>query len=289
MHPDEIDVDEALVRRLLASQFPRWADLSLRRFPDAGTDSVIYRLGDALGLRFPRVHWAVGQIDKECEWLGRLAPWLDVPVPVPLERGEPGDGYPHPWLVYPWLLGSSLDHRPEAATPGLAQMAAEFVQALERAPVDGGPPAGRRGLSLVAHDRATAIGIERLACEIDAGRARSVWTEALQAGPWRGEPVWVHGDLLPGNLLVGRGRVTGVIDWAATGMGDPACDAMLAWSFPPAAREVFRRTVGFDEGTWARARGWVVEQTVHYIPYYERTLPLAVEQARRRLDAALGG
>lgn len=110
---------------------------------------------------------------------------------------------------------------------------------------------------------------------------------ALDTGAWLNDPVWVHGDLLPGNLLVRQDRLCGVIDWSGAGIGDPACDAMVAWAFPSNARRIFREAVGFDDATWARARGWVVEQTILYIPYYERTLPLAVEQAKQRLHAAL--
>ncbi len=289
MHTDEVSVDDATVRSLLASQLPQWSEKSLERLPDSGTDNAIYRLGDDMGIRLPRIHWAVAQIAREFDWLGRLAPDLPVALPVALAKGEPGDGYPYPWLVYPWLEGTSLDQWDQPATLELARDVAEFVLALERIPPEGGPTPRNRGLAMADRDQATRLGIEQLDDVVDRGRARSVWEVALDAGPWDGEPVWIHGDLLPGNILVEDDRLAGVIDWAGTGIGDPACDAMLAWALPPEARDVFRRTLGFDEATWARARGWVVEQTIWFIPYYEETLPGAVEDARQRLAAALEG
>ncbi|MHB1583578.1 MAG: aminoglycoside phosphotransferase family protein [Acidimicrobiales bacterium] len=289
MHADEVPVDDATVRRLLSSQFPQWSDLPLERLPDSGTDSAIFRLGHEMGVRLPRIHWAVGQVEKEHRWLPRLASGLPAPVPIPLGRGEPGDGYPHPWLVFTWLGGTSLDHRLGSATADLGRRIGELVRALERLPTDG-PPAGHRGSLLAERDAAARAAIRRLRHEVDAGRALSIWADAVDAGPWTGAPVWVHGDLLPGNVLVDiGGTLAGVIDWSQTGVGDPACDGMLAWSLPPGAREAFREALGFDDATWARARGWVIEQTTSYIPYYEPTLPRSVAQARARLASALRG
>ncbi|MGH9093391.1 MAG: phosphotransferase, partial [Acidimicrobiales bacterium] len=118
-------------------------------------------------------------------------------------------------------------------------------------------------------------------------RATAVWEDALAAGPWAGPPVWVHGDLLPGNLLVRDGGLAGVVDWSATGVGDPACDAMAAWWLAPAERAHFREVLGLDHAAWRRGRGWALEQAIWFIPYYERTLPSAVAAARARLDAVL--
>jgi len=289
MHADEVMIEDAVVRRLLSSQFPQWADQPLERLPDSGTDSAIYRLGDDHGVRLPRIHWAVRQIDRENEWLKRLAPELPVAIPVPVARGDPSEDYPYPWLIYPWLKGTSLDQLEQPATPDLVRQIAELVLALERVSAEGGPEPGNRGRAMADRDKATRVGIERLGDAIDAERALSVWNQALDAGPWEGESVWVHGDLLPANIIVDSGRLTGAIDWSGLGVGDPACDGMLAWALAHDTRAVFRQTLGFDDATWARSRGWVVEQTVHYIPYYEHTLPEAVEDARKRLTAALEG
>ena len=288
MHVDEIEVTDTTVRDLVSSQFPRWSERSLIRLPDSGTDSAIYRLGDDLGIRLPRIHWAVEQVDKEWHWLQRLASSLPISIPVPIGKGEPGEGYPYPWLVYPWVEGESLDRAPVDDWGLVAARVGSFVLALEAlSPPAGAPRPRRRGGPLAAVDREARWAISNLDGLFDVDRAIDVWQAAIDVGPWTGDPVWVHGDLLPGNVVVRDHRLAGVIDWSGLGVGDPACDAMFAWSLPPRARSVYREVLGFDEATWARARGWVVEQTAMYIPYYEKTLPDGVEEAKRRLQAAL--
>jgi aminoglycoside phosphotransferase (APT) family kinase protein len=287
MHKDEVLVDDDTVRALLQDQFPHWADQRLLRIADSGTDNAIYRLGNDMGIRLPRVQWAEAQIEKESRWLPELAAGLPKGVPVPLAEGRPGLGYPFPWLVYPWLAGTSLDRTAVDSWDLIAQDVAEFVLALEQCPTADGPPPNRRGTPMAPFDEAVQWGISQLDGAIDVDRARHIWRDALEAGEWPVDPVWVHGDLLPGNILIEKGRLSGVIDWSGAGVGDPACEAMLAWCLPADARRIYRRALGFDDATWARARGWVVEQTVFYIPYYAKSLPLAVDQAMGRLGEAL--
>jgi len=289
MHEDEVSVDDATVRALLKEQFPEWAGRSLHRVADSGTDNAIYRLGDDMGIRLPRIHWAEAQIEKEWRWLAELSTGLPVSLPVPLAKGRPGCRYPFSWLVYPWLGGTSLDRAVIEDWEVLAQEVGEFVVALGRHPTEGGPPPRRRGTAMAQYDPAVQWALDQLGGSVDVKRAREVWQSALDADGSTRDLVWVHGDLLPGNILVSNGHLSGVIDWSGAGVGDPACEAMLAWSLPLGARRIFRRTLGFDHATWARARGWVVEQTSLFIPYYAKSLPLAVEQAQRRLESALFG
>ncbi len=218
---------------------------------DSGTDNAIYRLGRTMGIRLPRIDWAEEQIDKEGRWLPILAGGLPAPVPVPLAMGAPGHGYPFDWLVYPWLDGVSLDRVTPRLWVELAHDIAEFVLALERIPRGDGPAPRRRGTPMSQYDSVVRAALGRVDGLVDGARARQVWCSALDAGAWPGAPVWVHGDLLPGNLLVRDGRLSGVIDWSGAGVGDPACDAMVAWSLPPdtasglpADRRIRRRHLG---------------------------------------------
>ena len=286
MHDDEVPVEDSLVRRLINSQFPQWSGLALHRIPSTGTDNAIYRLGDEMGVRLPRIHWAVSQVDKEWVWLRRLAPDLPVPVPIPLAKGEPGLGYPYPWLVYPWIKGEDLQHAGGLDLNHAARDVAAFVVALQRADLRDEPPLGARAGTLALLDREARWAIGRLE-GFDVDRVMSIWDAARRAEEWGEVPVWTHGDLLAANLIMRDGSLAGVIDWSGSGIGDPACDAQLAWFFPPEPRAVFLNALGFDAATRARARGWVVWQTAMFIPYYAETIPDAVATAKRRLQAVL--
>lgn len=287
LHAGEIVVDETRARSLLATQFPQWAGLDIRLVPSTGTDSVIYRLGDDLAARFPRIEWAVGQIEKEWTWLPRLSQALPARVPDMVALGEPAGGYPWPWLVYRWLDGDSLLDAPPVAATALTSDIAEFLTTLQGVAASAAPESAYRGGPLQPHDCDLRAALQTLAAEIDHDRAVAVWEDALAAPPWHRPPVWVHGDMLPGNLILRDGRLTGVIDWGAAGIGDPACDLMIAWALDAPSRNVLLDTLDVDEATWRRAAGWTLYQAALFIPYYRHTIPRGVEAARRRLAALL--
>jgi aminoglycoside phosphotransferase (APT) family kinase protein len=288
MHADELEIDEGLVRRLLAGQFPAWAGLPVRALPFGGTDNAIYRLGDELSVRLPRRgRWTSHVLDKEFAWLPRLAPLLPLSVPTPVARGAPGEGYPHEWAVYDWLDGEDATSAPLDPARAAVDLAG-FIGALQAVDPEGAPPAEGRGGPLAPHDAGTRAAIEQLGDSIDAAAATAVWEEALAAPGWDGAPVWIHGDLDARNLLVGDGRITGVLDWSAVCAGDPACDVKAAFAVLDACtRPVFRRLLDVDDATWARARGWAVSQAVMALPYYLDTYPAIVTEARRWLAEAL--
>lgn len=291
MHTNEHPIDAALVRRLLAAQFPHWADLSLRPIPPTGTDHALYRLGSNMVVRLPRIAWATGQAEKERQWLPRLAPHLPLAVPEPLAQGEPAAGYPWRWSIYRWLAGESAA---SAAPAGLSQAArdlAQFIRALQRIDPTDGPLATEhrlRGAPLATRDAPTRRAIAALQGMIDAEAAIALWETALAAPEWQGASVWFHGDLLPGNLLVEHGRLHAVIDFGELGVGDPACDLMIAWGlFSGDSRRVFRAALEVDDATWTRGRGHALSQAAIFIPYYLDSNPVGVRAAQRQLTAAL--
>jgi aminoglycoside phosphotransferase (APT) family kinase protein len=288
MHADELDTDEALVRRLLAAQFPQWAHLPIDALPAGGTDNAIYRLGEELSVRLPRRRgWAAGSLDKEFEWLPRLAPLLPLRVPTPVARGLPGEGYPHEWSVFDWLAGDDGASAP-LDLPRAAVDLAELLAALRRLDPAGGPAAEGRGGSLRPRDEPTRAGIAALGAAIDAGAVTAAWEAALAAPEWGGAPVWIHGDLDARNLLVEEGRITGLLDWGAMCVGDPACDVKVAWAvLDGKTRPVFRELLEVDDATWARGRGWALSQALIALPYYLHSYPVMVEQAWRWLAEVL--
>jgi aminoglycoside phosphotransferase (APT) family kinase protein len=292
MHADEVETDATLVGRLLAAQFPRWANLPIEPVPSAGTDNALYRLGDDMAVRLPRIHWATGQVDKEHQWLPKLAPLLPLAIPVPLARGIPGEGYPWHWSVYRWLDGENATMEriadPRQATTDLAQ----FIVALQRIDPTGGPPPGPhnsfRGVPLEMRDAKTRAAIAALHGTLDADAATTAWEAALQAPAWPGPPVWIHGDLQSGNLLAVQGRLSSVIDFGCLGVGDPACDVMVAWNLLSAeTRNVFRAALLVDDATWARGRGWALSVGLIALPYYQHTNPVLAGISRRAIDEVL--
>lgn len=292
MHDDEVAVDEAVVRRLLESQLPDLAGLPLQRIEAWGTDHVIFRLGEHLSVRLPKIGWATGQGERESTWLPRLAPHLPVEVPVPVAVGRPADGFAHPWYVAPWLDGANPDPASDDLVPLAVDLAA-FVRALQRIPATGAPSTrpGRRGGPLAAADSSTRVPAERLRAEtgVDVDALLAVWEAGVRAPAWAGPAVWVHGDLMEGNLLVRDGRLTGVIDWGGLSAGDPAVELMVAWSlFDARSRAVYRDALGFvDDAMWLRGRAWAVSAALQALPYYRDTNPDIVARSWRTVRAVL--
>lgn len=289
MHANEVATDAALVRRLLAAQFPQWSERTIEPVVSYGTDHDIYRLGADLAARLPRIGWATDQAAKEAKWLPRLAPHLPLALPVPLAMGHPADGYPFDWSVCTWLPGENANGTITDLDLAAADLAA-FVVALRQIDTTGAhrrPPHGR-GAPLAENDDQVRRSIAQLGDRIDADAALRAWQESLDAPAWDGPEVWVHGDLLPGNLLVVDGRLSGVIDFGGLNVGDPACDLQPAWNvFSGDSRARFRAELEVDDASWLRGRGWALCQAVSALPYYWDTNPGMIRQASHALAQVL--
>jgi aminoglycoside phosphotransferase (APT) family kinase protein len=286
MHVDEVDTDVPLVRRLLASQHPRWAGLPIERFPSAGTDNAMYRLGDDMAVRLPRTRGAADVVAKEQRWLPILAPRLPLAVPLPLATGEPEGEFPYPWGVVQWLPGepATLDRLDDPVRAALDLAA--FVRALQGIdPTDG--PTDKRGLPVRRQDEMVRTGIRRLRGEVDAGAVTEAWNRAITVPDYDGPPRWFHGDLPHRNVLATSGSLTAVIDWGTCGVGDPAIETGIAWTlFPPDARGAYRDALGVDDATWERGKGWALTG-VFGISYYRDTNPTLVANVIRGIEAVL--
>ncbi|MCX4767523.1 aminoglycoside phosphotransferase family protein [Streptomyces sp. NBC_01275] len=287
MRPDEADVDAPLVSRLIAAQFPRWAGLPVRRLASSGTENAMFRLGDDMVVRLPRYPGAVEDVAHEQRWLPRLGPRLPVATPLPLAQGAPGEGFAWPWSVYRWLDGrnpvAGAVERPELLAAGLGA----FVAALRGIAARGGPR-NHRGVPLAERDAPTREALAQLEGRIDTDAVTALWEEALRTPGRTAEPVWAHGDLSPGNVLVEDGELTAVIDFGGVGVGDPAVDLIPAWNLLPAsARGTFREAVGADDAEWARGRGWALSISLIQLPYYWETNPPLAENSRHVIKEIL--
>ena len=292
IHPGMHPIDDGLVRRLVAGQFPQWAGLAVKRLPSGGTVNAMYRLGEDMVVRLPLVQGGANDVSMEQVWLPRLAPHLPTPIPEVLGSGRPAEGYPWPWSVYRWLGGANPEAGALSEPVLLAEELAEFVAAMRSVTLPGAPQAHRGGpvLSLDAETRSAIERLRGIPQEgVDCDAATAVWEETLRAPGWDGPPVWLHADLMPGNLLVAGGRLTAVIDFGCLGVGDPACDLFPAWNLLPSdAREVFRRALAVDDATWIRGRGRTLSQALIALPYYRSTNPAMADNARHVIQAVLG-
>lgn len=263
MHVDELEIDEELVHGLVAEQFPEWADLPLKRIEPVGTDNAIFRLGDDLSVRLARRNGPTQPGGKEFDWLPRLAALLPLSIPVPVVQGRPAAEYPWFWDIHTWVEGETVPIEDVDAISTAYDLAG-FVAALQK--VDPASAPMGRGIPLAKRDDEIRDWLARFDGD---QRVATEWERALSAPPWDGPPVWLHGDLDARNWLVREGRICAVVDWATMGVGDPACDVMVAWKLhSSAARDSFRQALPTDDATWERARGWALSQAVAVLAYY---------------------
>jgi aminoglycoside phosphotransferase (APT) family kinase protein len=257
---DEIDAE--LARRLIDEQFPEWSGLPIARVAADGWDNRTFRLGGELSIRLPTGDWYAQQVAKEQRWLPRLAPQLPLPIPEPVAQGEPGCGFPYAWSVYRWIDGEIAERARIDDLPRFAADLAGFLVALRGADATGGPAPGEhnffRGGPLATYEAEALQAVETLGGEIPRDAVLRVWADAM-ATRWERAPVWVHGDVAAGNLLVRGGRLAAMLDFGSSGVGDPACDVVIAFTFLDApGRDRFRAALGLDDATWSRGRGWAL-------------------------------
>jgi aminoglycoside phosphotransferase (APT) family kinase protein len=289
--PPEVDISAELVRHLIADQFPQWADLPVHPVDPDGWDNRTFRLGDDMTVRLPSADGYVPQVAKEQHWLPRLAPLLPLPIPAPLALGMPGAAFPRPWSVYRWLEGENPGAGSVADLPQFASALAGFLKTLQHLDASDGPLFGPhnfyRGGPLTVYDAETRQAAALLEGELDVAVVLDIWETALQTS-WQRAPVWVHGDMAVGNLLVQDGRLNAVIDFGCLGVGDPACDLVIAWTlFSGESRAAFRAGLDLDTSTWARARGWALWKGLITVAEYRGTQHPKELEARRVLAEVL--
>jgi aminoglycoside phosphotransferase (APT) family kinase protein len=257
-----VSIDERMVGRLVAAQFPQWAELPVRAVIPGGIDNRTFRLGDDLAVRMPSAAGYAAAVEKEQRWLPVIARGVTLPVPEPLGHGIPGEGYEFAWSINRWLPGETAAVGAIDDLNRFAVDLAGFLRELQGVETQGAPVAGAhsffRGASLLHYDDETRAAIATLGHSIDGPRATAMWEDGLGA-VWSGQPVWFHGDVSAGNLLVERGRLSAVIDFGTSGVGDPACDLYIAWTtLDVESRQTFREALGVDDAMWARGRAWTL-------------------------------
>lgn len=282
----DLIVDPALVRALLQEQHPDLGHLVPVKVAE-GWDNILLRLGDDLAVRLPRRAAAATLIEHEQRWLPQLSPRLPVPVPVPVRVGVPGPILGWSWSVVRWLPGQSLLHAVSPDPVAAGAVLEGFLRALHQpAPVDA-PGNPWRGVPLAARTAALHTHLQQLDGVVDRMAVLSLWDRALSAPPWPGPPLWLHGDLHPGNLLVSDGRLSGVIDFGDLTSGDPATDLSVLWMLPRSMRSRVEAWPGEEsDGLRMRARGWALALGLAYLAQSGGDAAMAA-LGRRTINAAL--
>lgn len=286
-----VPIDVSLVRRLIDSQFPQWANLPIKPVAFSGWDNRTFHLGTEMTVRLPSAAFYALQVEKEQCWLPYLAPHLTLAIPSPIAKGEPAEGYLWQWSIYRWIDGQTVSLERVKDLSLFAEDLAKFLLELQTIDTAGGPLAGEhsfyRGGPLITYDAEVQEAIKILAKQTDTTTLSSIWSEAL-AQTWQKDPVWVHGDIAVGNLLIQGGRLSAVIDFGQLAIGDPACDLVIAWTFLTAqSREVFRRILQPDNATWARAREWALWKALIVCAALPGTNPLDIVKSWSVIEAII--
>jgi aminoglycoside phosphotransferase (APT) family kinase protein len=299
LHVDEIPIDAALVRALVARAMPQHAHLPVHRLPASGSSNALFRLGNDLLVRLPRQPGGSTAISKETRWLPLVAQHLPIAAPEVLAEFPPACGYPEHWSVIRWLDGEhpAVVDPSTPAEPHRHDLAIDLAGALKalwHTPI---PPEARtdpalycyRGEPLSTMDDRTRRNIDRCRAlvdfELDLDAAERLWTEAMRlpCAVDRTPPRWYHADIAAENLLIRDGRLTALLDFGSLALGDPAVDLIAAWEIlDPPARETFRTHLAVDDDTWLRGRAWALSIAL-MIWYYWTTMP-----ARRASRIAVG-
>ncbi|MBI1327210.1 MAG: phosphotransferase [Alphaproteobacteria bacterium] len=260
---DRLEIQDSTVRELLKEQFPAWSDLPISPVKKSGWDNRTFHLGQDKLVRLPSAQRYAAQVEKEQRWLPKLAPELTVEIPQPLAIGRPSAIYPWHWSIYKWIDGENAEIiQPGKAMDHFAIDIANFLKELQGIDATDGPLAGKhnfyRGASLLVYDEETKGSIIALEDEIDSAKALGLWENCISS-IYEGKSVWVHGDFSASNILVRNGSLAAVIDFGSLGVGDPACDLVIAWTFlDKNAEKIFSNKMNMDEDTWLRARGWAL-------------------------------
>ena len=253
-----------LACKLINQQFPEYADLTVTEVEQQGHDNRTYRIGGDMLIRMPTAESYALKVPKEQELLPKLAKHLNVAIPAPVKMGKPSEDYPYPFSIYKWLDGRSANHvtLDEQSLEILAFELATFLKELQAITDVEGPGPGQhnwyRGDHVSVYDARAREQIAKLADVIDSNSTLELWERAC-ATKWSKEPIWIHGDFAVGNILIKDNKLSGVIDFGGTAMGDPACDLVIAWTYLSGkARDIFVSEIVLDEGTWLRARAWAL-------------------------------
>lgn len=253
-----------IVKNLIKSQFPQFKKLQIKEVDVQGHDNRTFHLGDELLIRLPSAECYSDKVEIEQKWLPILAKNLSFQIPSSIAMGKPSRDYPFNWSIYKFIEGQSANtlNLNKLDLNFIALQLTQFLKELHKVDIAGAPIPGvhnfYRGANLKIYDKETRSAILNLKKLINADAALKLWEKAL-ISKWEKSPVWIHGDLAPGNIIIKNNKLIGVIDFGGMAVGDPACDLVIAWTFlKDESRKIFKTNLALDSNTWMRAQGWAL-------------------------------
>lgn len=261
-----MNIDKALVKKLVTAQFPQWSELPIKMVKESGWDNRTFHLGENMTVRIPSQKDYASQILKESKWLPILGKSLNYKITKPLALGIPSKDYPEHWAINEWIEGETASLSTITNLNQFAKDLADFLMEFQSIDALSGPPAGKhnfyRGGNLSVYSADIDTALPKIENEDEKLLVQSLWQSALSSH-WEKPPVWVHGDFAANNLLVKKGSLHAVIDFGCLAVGDPACDLAIAWYLlDKPSRETFREALSIDNNTWLRGMGWTLWKTL---------------------------
>jgi aminoglycoside phosphotransferase (APT) family kinase protein len=290
MHHDQIEISHEIVTELVGSQFPEWLHQPIRRVESGGTVNAIFRIGDELAARFPLRradpdHTRQLLLD-EARASEAFARHTTVSSPIPIALGKPGPSYPLPWAVQTWVSGTVATGT--SSSEPFARDLAHLIGTLREVGTGGRRfDRGWRGGDLHDHDTWIQYCLTKSERLLDVDRLSTLWDHFREL-PRTAPDVMSHGDLIPLNVLVGGGRLVGVLDCGGFGPADPALDVIAGWhTLDDGPRAVFRAALQCDELEWERSKAWALEQSLGAVWYYQESNPAMSDMGRRTIDRVM--
>jgi aminoglycoside phosphotransferase (APT) family kinase protein len=293
MHPNQLRISLETVRKLVDAQFPEWRGLPVKESPSQGTVNALFRIGERLVARFPLEPGEVGStrrgLESEAQAARELLGRTRFRTPEPVALGEPGEGYPLPWSVQTWLPGTAATDEDPGGSVAFAHDLAEFIHGVRAIDTGGRAFNGKgRGGDLRSHHAWMETCFEHSERLMDVPRLRRMWSVLRELPPSAAGDVMTHGDLIPGNVLVGDGRLVGVIDVGGLGPADPALDLVCAWHLLEAGpRQGLHDDLNCDDLEWERGKAWAFEQAMGVVWYYVESNPAMSLMGQRTLQRIL--
>ncbi len=265
-HSNTPIINETLAQQLVMNQFPQWSDLPIKMVKQSGWDNRTFHLGEEMTIRLPSNEEYAPQILKEFHWLPILQKHITCQITAPVALGQPSEYYPWHWSINQWIYGETASVDRIKDLNQFARDLGAFLTEFQNIDATGGPIAGAhnfyRGGDLSVYDDEMRQAIAKIDIKKEQKVANQLWNDALSSR-WECKPVWVHGDIAIGNLLVKNGMLKAIIDFGQLAVGDPACDLAIAWNlFTGESRTTFQKTISLDRNTWVRALGWTFWKTL---------------------------